>query len=207
MNKLVGYHILGVTPELVGVGTAYNYIVAGDGVYIRAESHHLAVCIPIADAEVRGLPPCTPHFVMKHGLIPQRFFDLAFSVFLAHPEHERFVAITWRDGAYQIVVPDQVCEAASVHYVPVPDTVLELHSHGLMTPFFSSTDDKDEQGLRLYGVVGSLGKIPGVQFRVGVYGYFQEVGYGDVFDGALSGILEVHDEEGIGGEPSDNLFD
>lgn len=69
-----------------------------------------------------------------------------------------------------------------MRYERLPSTVLDIHSHGTMRPFFSGTDDKDEQGFRLYMVVGRLDTlVPEVEMRVGVYGYFAPVQFEEVF--------------------------
>jgi len=45
------------------------------------------------------------------------------------------------------------------------------------------TDNRDEQGLGLYAVAGSLDRlIPEVNMRIGVYGYFAPVKFSEVFD-------------------------
>jgi hypothetical protein len=44
-----------------------------------------------------------------------------------------------------------------------------------MPPDFSETDDKDESGFRLYGVIGNLHQAPKIRLRVGCYGYFWEI--------------------------------
>ena len=53
-------------------------------------------------------------------------------------------------------------------------TVLDIHSHtGGVPAQFSPIDNDDEQGFRLYAVVGDLRNLcPTVEFRLGVYGYF-----------------------------------
>jgi hypothetical protein len=48
--------------------------------------------------------------------------------------------------------------------------VMDIHSHGRSTPFFSPTDDQDETRLRFYGVIGSLDNVPRFTFRLGMYG-------------------------------------
>ncbi|MBI4284525.1 MAG: Mov34/MPN/PAD-1 family protein, partial [Chloroflexi bacterium] len=64
----------------------------------------------------------------------------------------------------------------------MPNTVVDIHSHAGMSAFFSSTDNRDEQGLRLYMVVGRLDTLaPEREMRVGVYGYFSPVDLGDIF--------------------------
>ena len=58
---------------------------------------------------------------------------------------------------------------------PPPTLLLELHTHGQLPAYWSATDDRDEQGACLYGVIGRLDGRPQVRLRVGVYGYWQEL--------------------------------
>jgi hypothetical protein len=90
------------------------------------------------------------------------------------------------DGArgYRLVLPAQTAGPAEVAYVPQPDAVLELHSHHRFPARFSHQDDRDEQRLRLYGVVGRLdAPRPHVALRAGAYGYFLPLPWDSVFDG------------------------
>lgn len=57
-----------------------------------------------------------------------------------------------------------VADAASI--------ICDLHSHGNMRAFFSQTDNADEQGARLYAVIGRLDSEPEMRLRVGVYGHW-----------------------------------
>ena len=52
-------------------GLAFDYLLAGDGVYLVADNADLAVRVPIADCEVRGLPPVYPSCNLKHGRFPR----------------------------------------------------------------------------------------------------------------------------------------
>ncbi|MBA7542911.1 hypothetical protein ES705_35236 [subsurface metagenome] len=83
--------------------------------------------------------------------------------------------------------------------------VLEMHSHGHMGAWFSTTDNVDETGLKLYGVVGKLNATPIVKLRIGVYGYFRELFWSEVFDGSLAGALEYEKEEVISEDGLQNL--
>ena len=59
------------------------------------------------------------------------------------------------------MVPPQVgTSARPSHTGPPPGVVAEFHSHGSSRAFFSATDDRDEQGFRIYGVVGRLDAPP-----------------------------------------------
>ncbi len=103
----------------------------------------------------------------------------------------------WDGDAYRVVVPEQVGTAASLTYHPPAGVVAEFHSHGTGRAFFSGTDDKDEQGLRIYGVVGRLDTpLPELSLRVGVYGHFAPVEWSKVFGGPNLGVPQVAEEPG-----------
>jgi len=162
-------------------GLFYNYILAGNGLFIQAKSPLLQATVHIAEARVRGLPPMEGRIDLPGGNIPRYLYSLALSVFLIDRTQERFLAVTW-EGGYRIREPCQKTSDSEVIYERLPSTVLDIHSHGTMSAWFSGTDDKDEQGLRLYMVVGRLDTlIPELEMRVGVYGYFGHVQFKEVF--------------------------
>ncbi len=194
--KPVGYlvsHAGGLSGE---PGQFYNYVLASNGLFIETESPVIAARILVTECEVRGLAPMEPKVTLTYGSIPQRFWDLALDVFLSDPGKEQYVAVT-ADAGYHLYVPVQDKSGGSVIYEFGDNVVLDLHSHGCMGAFFSPQDDEDEKGLKLYGVVGRLNATPIVKLRVGVYGYFQSLAWGDLFDGLLSGAAEFEREEVI----------
>lgn len=196
MNRPVGYlinHPDGLSGER---GLYFNYILGSNGIFIEAESPLVAARIPVADCEVRGLVPVETKIVLTYGSIPQRFFDLALDAFLADPDKEQYVAVTVSNG-YHFYVPVQAKNSASVVYAVGEAVILDLHSHGYMGASFSGQDNRDETGLKLYGVVGKLDTTPLVKLRIGVYGYFKTLAWRDVFDGSLAGAVEFEEEEVI----------
>lgn len=177
-------------------GLFYNYILASNGLFIEAENPIIAACIPVAECEVRGLAPMETKITLTYGSIPQRFWDLALDSFMADPHKEHYVAVTAAAG-YHLYVPVQDKNGGSVTYEVGENVVLDLHSHGCIGAWFSSTDNEDEKGLKLYGVVGKLDTAPVVKLRIGVYGYFKTLTWGDIFDGSLAGAVEFEREEVI----------
>ena len=75
-----------------------------------------------------------------------------------------------------------------------------------MKAFFSGTDDRDEQGLQLYGVVGKLTERTEVLLRVGAYGYFSILSWYQVFQGELSGAVEASGEPSSGEDQEPDLL-
>lgn len=180
--KTVGY-LLNKEEGLDGeTGVFYNYIVAGNGLFIRGASPLLEATVLVAEGTVRGLVSLTEEVRLRHGKIPRHLYDLAVMVFAGSPLDERYLAIVW-DGRYDIRHPPQEMQPGRVRYDVVPGSVMDIHSHGAMTAWFSHVDDIDEQGLKLYGVVGRVNTmLPEAVFRVGVYGYFCPLEAEDIFD-------------------------
>ena len=194
--KTVGYltqHPEGLAGER---GMFYNYILASNGVFIEAENKLIAARIPIACCEVRGLAPVETKITFTYGSMPQRFFDLSLNMFLADTTREHYIAIIG-DAGYHFYIPVQDKEGGGVHYEVGNRVVLELHSHGKGVAWFSGTDNQDETGLKVYGVIGRLDRTPIVKLRLGVYGYFLPLAWQEVFDGTLNGAAEFEEKEVI----------
>src|SRR6266536_2842074 len=176
-------------------GLAFDYLLAGDGVYLAAENDNLQVRVPVADCNVRGLPPVYPACNLKHGRLPGWIWDAI--VWAAHVGYLRgrevLLAVTFDQGVgYRLTVPPQVAGPERVVYRPTATAVLEVHSHGPHAAVFSSIDNHDEQGLRIYGVLGRLGTERAERaLRVGAYGHFLSVPWEAVFDGDRSFFHDV----------------
>lgn len=208
--KQVGY-LINAEEGLQGErGLYYDYIMASNGIFIEAEGEFLAARIPISVAEIRGLAPLSPKMVLRHGRIPQRFFDLAMGAFMVARSKEMYLAVVYDilSKQYGMVVPEQAeskeqlvdsgdqghgCQTRVSYYTP-ENVVIDLHSHGDMLACFSSQDNKDEQGFKLYGVVGNLLRDePVINLRIGLYGYFMQLCWTDVFAGCLVGARDFAD--------------
>jgi PRTRC genetic system protein A len=188
-------------------GLAYDYVVAGDGLYVVADNRYLAARVPVARATVRGLSPLYPSLTLRAGRLPQGLWDRIVAVACARPEREVLLAVILGPTGYQLLRPAQLAGPASVVYRPPREAFLQLHSHGAYPARFSRTDDADEQGFALYGVIGGLGSgQPEVALRVGVYGYFLPVPWEAVFAGDRGSFRDVgfdwpDEKEGAGALP------
>lgn len=179
-------------------GIYYNYITASNGLFIEAENRLISARIPIAKCNVRGLAPLEKKISFLYGSIPQRFFDLTLNQFLTDISREHYVAVVG-DAGYKFYIPVQDKSEGKVVYATGENVVLEMHSHGTMGAGFSTQDDDDETGMKIFGVIGSLDKRPVIRLRIGVYGYFHELSWSEVFDGSLEGADEYSREEMIDG--------
>ena len=181
---------------LAGVqGIGYDYVLGSGGVYVQSQGAHLTARVLVAPGMVRGLAPVAEKLQLTHGPIPASLFELGLRWFQDAPDTERFFAVRWDGREYRLVVPPQVGTSASLTYRPPAGVVAEFHSHGGSRAFFSATDDRDEQGFRIYGVVGRLDDPrPELRLRVGVYGHFAPLDWSQAFDGPQP-QLRLMDEE------------
>ena len=181
---------------LAGVqGIGYDYVLGSGGVYVQSQSADLVARVVVAPGSVRGLAPVAEKVALTHGPIPACLFELGLGWFQDAPDTERFFAVHWDGREYRLVVPPQVGTSASLTYLPPAGVVAEFHSHGGSRAFFSATDDRDEQGFRIYGVVGRLdAPRPELRLRVGVYGHFAPLDWSQAFDGPQP-ELRLMDEE------------
>ena len=170
-------------------GVGYDYVLGAGGLYVQSESAHLTARIVVAPAAVRGLAPVSEKLTLTHGPIPAHVFELGLGWFQAAPDTERFFAVGWDGDTYRLVVPPQEGTGSSLTYRPPAGVIAEFHSHGRHRAFFSATDDGDEQGFRIYGVVGRLDAAqPELTLRLGIYGHFAPLDWRHVFDGPLPGL-------------------
>ncbi len=177
-------------------GLGYNYIMAHNGVFIQADGQLLAARIPMVDCNIRGLASLDSYVTLKHGKIPQSLFDLALNKAIAEKEKEIYFAITWKDG-YHLFLTPQERQPDHVKYDALPDTLLDIHSHGAtLGAFFSGEDNADDQGFRISCVLGKLSGLPVIKIRIGVYGYFCDLKWADIFEGTLTSATEHEAEEG-----------
>jgi len=177
-------------------GVAFDYVLAGDGLFIVTANAWIDVRIPVARCTVRGLSPVYSACKLLMGRLPESLWDkILHNLRLAHSADCELLTGVRHDGeSYRMIVPQQVVAPLAVRYVPQEDLVLEVHSHRDGLARFSATDSTDEQRLRLYGVVGRLDQQrPQVAMRAGAYGYFLPVPWTRVFDGDPNSVDDVLD--------------
>lgn len=163
-------------------GVGYDYVVAGNGIFVQAENPTLTARVQITDSGLKGLTPTEPKVILPKGKIPVEILLGGIHWFQQTPETERYFAVVWDGRKYTQTVPEQEGTRSSLSYQTPGSAVLEFHSHGRLRAFFSQTDDRDEQGFRIYGVAGRLDqRKPEMTIRVGIYGHFQEIDLKDVF--------------------------
>lgn len=162
-------------------GLGYDYIMAGNGLFIRASNGLISAQICVAEAEVRGLAPLDTRVELPHGPIPRPFYDLAVNTMYVNSTQESYLAVTW-EGQYRLRMPPQQRGPLHVEYSVLENTVLDIHSHCSMVGHHSMIDTADEKGFLISMVVGKLQDAePDVALRLSVYGYYCPLEKWDIF--------------------------
>lgn len=144
--------------------------------------------MPLMRYPVRGLLPVQPAYRLLISRLPESLLAAAYqSALTARKKNgglrEALYTFHVQEKQVYLMRPRQVATPGSVTSAGLddPTTLLELHSHGNMPAFWSSTDDRDEQGIRLYGVMGRLDTQPELKLRVGVCGHWKPLFVNQLF--------------------------
>lgn len=161
---------------------AYEYVIAGNGFYIRAEDSRMEAMIPVVSMQLNGLAHVTPYANLKTPKIFSGYLDGILASARHHMPNEALYQFAWDGQGWKCNIPDQTVSAASIEFTELGVAVIDLHSHGAMQAFYSATDDIDEQGLRFYLVIGHVDhEMPTIRARVGVYGHHWPVPVASLF--------------------------
>ncbi|UOF89856.1 hypothetical protein LSG31_18575 [Fodinisporobacter ferrooxydans] len=117
-------------------------------------------------------------------------------MFCETPDIERSANIVWDvyDG-YFVVFPEQMGTSVTACFVGYMENeidfiVLQLHSHGRLQAFFSSTDDADEIRTGFYGVIGECHELyPQATFRFSCGGKFVKINPYELFEGEMESVV------------------
>lgn len=186
MRPLIGYQVC-TRPfdENTVLGQMYDYWFTGNGAWIYAKRDDLfQVLFQVSNFDISGLPAiAAPDFTLTPPRLPVGL--MMELIRRSHREAVRELEILFHLDFYQdqwwLETPKQLqtavmCEPTDTGLGSSHQTALiEIHSHHSMLARFSATDNKDETGLRIYGVIGRVLDRPEIRFRVGVYGHFWEI--------------------------------
>jgi PRTRC genetic system protein A len=185
--KLVDYVAATELPLPPINAAMYEYVMASNGVFVRGQRTGLRVMLPVMTGPptpLRGLVPVEPFVQLDHPRVPAELVDEMLDAALAAKDDaqdpvEALFHLSWDANGARLAMPSQERGVAFVRPIgqtPSYETaVVEVHSHHGMTARFSSTDDADEVGFRVYAVLGEIFTRPTLRVRVGLYGHYWEI--------------------------------
>lgn len=213
LSNLVDYRIAQPGIPLPPIeASLYEYVMAGNGIFVRGARRELQTQFCIQPFTVRGLAQLAPTLEMKGPRVPcEIIHEMLRRARQARDEEGQPCEIVFHleldeSLVWRCQVPSQWQSAMRTK--PIDDSpessyaraCIEVHSHvdagttmarcakqqrimGVPAyASFSQTDDEDEQGFRVYAVLGSVSTRPVIRVRVGLYGYRQDIPANWVFD-------------------------
>lgn len=194
-------------------GLLYRYVVGANGVFVQAKRTGLDVMLwsSALVEPIRGLAALQPYLRLGAGRVPKNIVTMLFEIARKEAPREALFYLSTSNPSrlskllgtphlpyWWATVPQQAASITSVRPLdPFDDSarnaLIEAHSHHTMGAFFSKTDDRDEQGFRLYAVLGRIFEKPSLAARIGIYGHFWEVPADWIFElpGGVHDALEV----------------
>jgi len=191
----------GIEPELHPIGplppveaSLYEYVMAGNGIFIHGARREFQAQFCIAPCSVRGLANLDTALQLNTSPVPREIVEeMLQKARAARDTKARPCEIVFHleldesDG-WRCHVPSQT--QAPARSKPTDDSpassyaraCIEVHSHVDMHASFSSLDDQDEVGFRLYAILGRISTTPVMRVRIGLYGYRQDIPAKWVFD-------------------------
>lgn len=170
--------------ELSSARAGQRVLLARNGVFLEVTRSWMRCVLKLVDLPAK--PPLPYGAVEEHlsfafGVIPLRLLD----EFIAHgrrslPNEAAGALVFSKTRGNLRLVLHHVLEArpAAIRYrIDSMDAdeelAIDLHTHGVMGAFWSTTDDADDQGVKVCGVFGNLDRTrPSAAFRLAINGRF-----------------------------------
>lgn len=186
MKAGVAYRI--TTQELPPPTHSYEFLLAENGIFIRGVKPGLQVQFPLAICSIRGLFPLKSYLQLEAPRVPRPLVEELVTVAMGQ-ETEILFYLSWEQECnhWQLTIPDQNQGTADVTPNDTASdqyrrALIECHSHGGYPAFFSQQDNQDEEGFRIYAVLGNLLHRPTLRTRIGLFGHFWEVPSTSIFE-------------------------
>ena len=189
-------HIIATNPNLPEIAptSMYEYVYGSNGTFVRSKRQGLEVIAPVSYYKAKGLRAISASVQMTYPAVPLFLVEQMLEASrIACDANNNPVEIVFHlyfeNGNWQLAIPDQEQTATSCKPLDnnanstYSKAIVEIHSHHGMRAYFSDTDNRDETGFRIYGVLGEIFSNPQIRMRVGIYGHFYET--------ATAGILEL----------------
>lgn len=191
---LVRHHIATPACPLPDPCPGITWIWAANGIYKRGVSSELDLLIPVGVGwPAPGLAPLLPH--VRFLRWPERLHGAFLTPLLEDARRasvggtilrpiEKQYFFVWRDGVRVVAPKGQDASAVHLRYsMPQSGPVLlDVHSHHGMEAYFSATDDRDDAGLSVSAVIGTIYTRPTIVTRINVFGHRWKVPALMIFD-------------------------
>jgi len=163
------------------MGAVQDYLIAGNGVFVRAERPEFSAIVPwqMFKQSLCGLDAVKPAFSLNLPTVPSHLVKKMIErAKQPQPFVETLFYFVW-DSEWKLIVPPQTGSRGGVRLLDPYSEVhqkalIEVHSHPPGANQFSSRDDQSAKGFRVFGLITHLDTVPKLTVRVGIEGHFWE---------------------------------
>ena len=176
---LVGHKIAAGENDPINAAL-FEYLLAGNGLFVRAKRREFSVSLPLTIQRISGLPNAAAGIVWRKPPIPASLWQ----EILSHAQRNH-LSSDFKEEVYLIYWDSIVASwrykasglehswASTVADDTLPeyaDCCIELHTHPPGALHFSRADDRDELGkFRIFAILIDIHDKPRIRFRCGVY--------------------------------------
>lgn len=180
---LINYLVADKNPLPPCNASMYEFILAGNGVFIRSERDGLSIIASLVECNIVGLEEIEPQFHLQYPLVPRELLEEILHICQKAAPDEILFHLHYFQG-WKLSIPPQVNQELTVTRLDSsPHVLIEIHSHHVLPASFSSQDNIEESGFKIYGVIGTIFSQPTLRLRVGIYHQlFWEIPAHFVFD-------------------------
>lgn len=177
--KLVGHRIAASENDPIDSGL-FEYLLAGNGLFVRAKRNEFVVSLPLTVQKVLGLPrasigiswtkpriaPSLWQEILSHARKENSSSSFKEEVYLVYWD-KVISEWNWKASGREQTWASTVADDSLPEYA---DSCIELHTHPPGALNFSLADDRDELGkFRIFAILIDVHDKPKIRFRCGVY--------------------------------------
>ncbi|HQU91387.1 MAG TPA: hypothetical protein PLK77_03780 [Pyrinomonadaceae bacterium] len=185
----------------------YEYVLAGNGVLLKAHREEFTFSVPLAYREIKGLPEAFVGIKWHKPRVPGRiWYEICLNATIPNSKDdfkEELYLIYWdqgneswqwctsgRDRTWASTIADDGRPEYS-------EACIEVHTHPPGAYQFSKADDGDESGkFRIFGIIADVHDKPKVRFRCGIYDHLIPIPFSWI--GHLpSGVVDLNEVEAL----------
>ncbi len=185
-RKFIGHKISSAEAEEI-TAVMFEYLMAGNGLFVRAKRREFSVCLPLSQVRVKGLPEAESKIIWHKPGISSRIWqeilaDARFRNDFTEFKEDVFV-VFWHEESgewrWKRISRERQCAStiADDSVEEYGEACIELHTHPSGATHFSRADDKDESGkFRIFGILIDIhSNLPKIRFRCGVYDHLIQI--------------------------------
>lgn len=198
LPELIGHRIAASKNDSIDAAL-YEYLLAGNGLFVRARRREFAVSLPLSSKKIQGLPnaatgifwekpriePSLWRDILNHARQTHTSVSFKEEVYLIHWD-QVLDSWQWRAAGREHSMASTIADDTLPEYT---DCCIELHTHPPGALHFSRADDRDEIGkFRIFAILIDVHDKPKIRFRCGVYDHLVPIPsslVGEIPDGII----------------------